>query len=320
MLGKNYYAVIMAGGIGSRFWPYSRNQYPKQFLDILGMNKSLLQMTYERLNSFFETDNIIIVSHIDYVDLVNKQIPGLSANNLISEPIRKNTAPCIACATQYILKRNPEAYILTAPADHLILQEQEFKKNIKESFNFLESYDVLLCLGIQASRPDTGYGYIHLIESTNFGNEIFKVENFVEKPDHNTALQYLHSGDYVWNSGMFLWKASTIWKALEKYTPHLSNIFVNFEIENINSYYASCESISIDYAVMENSNEVFVKKVDFGWSDLGTWGSIYNLLPQDVNDNAIISNSHLLYEVERCIIHNHTPQIIVLQEIGRAHV
>ncbi|MEP7195816.1 MAG: mannose-1-phosphate guanylyltransferase [Saprospiraceae bacterium] len=313
MLGKEYYAVIMAGGIGSRFWPYSRNNNPKQFLDILGTNKSLLQMTYDRLAGLFDLDNILIVSHMDYIDLVYKQLPNFPLKNLISEPSRKNTAPCIAAATQTILKRNSEAFILTAPADHLILQENQFRKDLIEGFEFLETGDFLLTLGIEASRADTGYGYIHFKEDLNRGKSIYPVESFVEKPDHNTALKYIASGDYVWNSGMFLWKASTIWSAFEKYTPEIASLFSNFELAKIEQIYEQSTSISIDYAIMEKADNTYVKRVDFGWSDLGTWGSIYNLLPQDENSNASNSNNELLYNVEDCIIHNDSEQIMVLQ-------
>lgn len=313
MLNKNYYAVIMAGGIGSRFWPYSRNKYPKQFLDILGTGKSLIQMTYDRLCSIFEEDNIIVITHIDYKEIVLSQIPKLAEENLICEPIRKNTAPCTALASSIILKRNPEAFILTAPADHLILQQQQFLDDIKESFDYLTKNDQLMTLGINASRPDTGYGYIHYDKSNSYANEIYKVLNFVEKPDHNTALEYIRSGDFVWNSGMFLWKASYIWRSLEKYAPKLAAAFDYLDLDRLALVYSDCESISIDYAIMEKSDSVSVKKVDFGWSDLGTWGSIYNLCEQDLNGNAVISKNNLLYEVERSIIHNHTDQLLVLQ-------
>ncbi|NOT38787.1 MAG: NTP transferase domain-containing protein [Saprospiraceae bacterium] len=310
---KKHFAVIMAGGIGSRFWPLSRNQFPKQFLDILGTGKSLLQMTFDRLAEIIPVENILIVSHVDYEQLVLKQLPTLLKYNLISEPERKNTAPCVALATQLIIQRNPDAIILTAPADHLILQEAKFIQDINEGFEFLENYEGLLTLGINASRPDTGYGYIHYNQEFEQGHNIFPVRQFVEKPNYNKALEYIESGDYVWNSGMFLWKASTIWSAFIQYNPQLASIFNDFQIENISSAYSQCESISIDYAIMEHADTVFVKKVDFGWSDLGTWGSIYTLLPHDTLSNATKSKKLLLYDVESSIVHNETNQIVVLQ-------
>lgn len=303
----------MAGGIGSRFWPYSRNQFPKQFLDILGTGKSLLQMTFDRMAAIIPNENILIVSHVDYADLVSKQLPQMLDKNLISEPERKNTAPCVAMATQIILQRNENAMILTAPADHLILNENQFNEDILEGFSFLDQREGLLTLGIAASRPDTGYGYIHYNEELPLGSDIYPVKEFVEKPSHNKALQYLESGDYVWNSGMFLWKARTIWNAMEQYKPELASLFSNFNLDSIQKIYASCESISIDYAIMEKAQEVFVKKVEFGWSDLGTWGSIYTLLPHDEQSNATRSKNVLLYEVESSIVHNDTNQIVVLQ-------
>ncbi len=303
----------MAGGIGSRFWPFSRNTFPKQFLDILGTGKTLLQMTYDRIASIIEKDNILIVSHVDYKHIVLMQIDEMKEENLISEPERKNTAPCVALATQIILQRDPNALILTAPADHLILHESRFAEDVIEGFDFLFKNEGLLTLGINASRPDTGYGYIHYNQEFDLGNNIYPVQQFVEKPNHNKALEYLESGDYLWNSGMFLWTAKYIWNQFEKYSPRLAEIFNNFTIDKINDAYSQCESISIDYAIMEHAQTVFVKKVDFGWSDLGTWGSIYTLLPQDDQSNASISKHILLYDVESSIIHNDTNQLMVLQ-------
>ncbi|MCC6815466.1 MAG: mannose-1-phosphate guanylyltransferase [Saprospiraceae bacterium] len=313
MNNSSLYAVIMAGGIGSRFWPYSRNQFPKQFLDILGTGKTLLQMTFDRIGSFVPAKNILVVSHQDYHLIVKNQLPDLASENLIFEPERKNTAPCVALSTQLILQRDPHAIILTAPADHLILHEKKFIDDLKEGIEFLKTNDSLLTLGITATRPDTGYGYIHYNESFHQGNNIYPVKQFVEKPTRNKALEYLESGDYVWNSGMFIWSAKKIWMEFEKHNPKMVEIFQNFDLETIQKAYAQCENISIDYAIMEHAQSVFVKKVDFGWSDLGTWGSIYNLLPQDDQLNAINSKNILLYNVESSIIHNNTDQLIVLQ-------
>ena len=312
MLSRHHYAVIMAGGVGSRFWPFSRNKRPKQFLDVLGTGRTLLQMTFDRLSEEFETDNIIVVSHVDYSELVREQLPLIPLANLLFEPQRKNTGPCTALATSFILKRDPDAYILTAPADHLILQKDQFISDVREGFTFLQSNEVLLTFGIQASRPDTGYGYIQFDNKQENTNEIYQVLRFVEKPDHNTALQYLQQGNYVWNSGMFLWKAQTIWNELTFHCPDLTEVFKEINYSDLRNEYSSCRNISIDYAVMEKSQSVFVKKVDFGWSDLGTWGSLYTLLPQDENSNASISEKLLNYEMEGCILYNNTNQLIVV--------
>lgn len=303
----------MAGGIGSRFWPYSRNQYPKQFLDILGTGKSLLKMTYDRLTQIVKAENILIISHQDYKSIVQDQIPQLPFDNLVCEPLRKNTAPCSAMAAQLIMQKDSDAIILTAPADHLILQEDQFVQDILEGVEFLKNNDALLTLGIQVSRPDTGYGYIHLSDSISSPWEIYNVLEFVEKPNYNTALAYMQSGNYVWNSGIFLWKASTIWNEFEQHASTIAEVFREFSLEKLQSCYERTENISIDFAIMEKSSKVFSKRVDFGWSDLGTWGSIYNLLPQDEKLNATVSSDTLLYEVERSIIHNHSDQIMVLQ-------
>lgn len=303
----------MAGGIGSRFWPYSRNTYPKQFLDILGTGKTLLRTTFDRIARIVEPENILIVSHVDYKQIVLTQLEELKEENLISEPERKNTAPCVALATQIILQRDPNAMILTAPADHLILHESRFEEDVLEGFEFLSKNEGLLTLGITASRPDTGYGYIHYNQEFDLGHNIFPVQQFVEKPNHNKALEYLESGDYVWNSGMFLWSANYIWNQFEQHSPQLAKIFNHFSIDRINEAYSQCESISIDYAIMEHAHTVYVKKVNFGWSDLGTWGSIYTLLPQDDQSNASVSKHILLYDVESSIIHNDTKQLLVLQ-------
>ena len=307
------FAVIMAGGVGSRFWPLSRNQKPKQFLDILGTGKSLLQMTFDRLCKITSPECILVVTHKDYFALVQTQLPLILEKNILTEPDRKNTAPCVLYAAHVIHEISPEADILIAPADHLILNEDQFIKDVNEGFSFLKKNNSILTMGIQASRPDTGYGYIQLVEGGLISDEIYPVKRFVEKPDHNTALQYLNDGNYVWNSGMFLWNTQTILQAFEKYAPSMVAHFTPFDRTKIEEVYTQCESISIDYAIMEKSDQVYVKSVDFGWSDLGTWGSLYTLLPHDQQGNSTNNDQHFLMDTEDCIIHNETNQIITVQ-------
>lgn len=312
-MARAKFAVIMAGGVGSRFWPSSRNQKPKQFLDILGTGKSLLQMTFDRLCKITSPECILVVTHKDYYALVQDQLPLISEKNILTEPERKNTAPCVLYAAHVIREISPDADMLIAPADHLILNEFQFIKDVAEGFSFLAKNNAILTMGIQASRPDTGYGYIQLNESGLISDEIYPVKRFVEKPDHNTALEYLNSGNYVWNSGMFLWNTQTILEAFDQHAHSMASLFSPFDRNNIEEVYTKCESISIDYAIMEKSNQVYVKSVDFGWSDLGTWGSLYTLLPHDKFGNSVNNDQHILVDSEDCIIHNETNQIIAIQ-------
>ncbi|MBK9727880.1 MAG: mannose-1-phosphate guanylyltransferase [Saprospiraceae bacterium] len=313
----NYHAIIMAGGVGSRFWPLSRNQKPKQFLDILGTGKTLIQLTYERLIKIIHPENIWVVSHADYQDLIKEQLPLLQTNNILLEPQRKNTAPCILFAALEISRRDPNSILFIAPSDHLILNESMFVKDVSDSFDFIsKNPENLLTFGIQASRPDTGYGYINFDSSQVLAEDIYQVHKFVEKPDHNTALSYLQSGNYVWNSGMFLWKTNTILHSLEIYAPDLFKAFNSYtNPSDIISIYQNCKSDSIDIAVMEKSKSVVVKTVDFGWSDLGTWGSLYELLPHDLNENASTNTKLLLSQTKSCMIHDEQQKLIALHGV-----
>ncbi|MDQ3142449.1 MAG: mannose-1-phosphate guanylyltransferase [Bacteroidota bacterium] len=312
-MNQNSHAVIMAGGIGSRFWPMSRNQKPKQFLDVLGTGKSLIQLTYERLSRIIPQDNIWVVTHKDYKDLTVQNLPHLNIENLLLEPERKNTAPCIMYAANEIKKRNPSATMLVAPADHLILNEIKFVQDVEEGISFIEKEHGLLTLGIQVSRPDTGYGYIHFDQNQHFQNEIFNVLEFVEKPDHNTALKYMEDGNYLWNSGMFLWEVSSILEAIKKYSPEIHEAFTNNESSAIDTIYAQCANISIDYAVMEKADKVIVKRVDFGWSDLGTWGSLSELIKHDEFENAVVADKCILNDSRQCMIHDSESKLIAIQ-------
>ncbi|HEX5624739.1 MAG TPA: mannose-1-phosphate guanylyltransferase [Saprospiraceae bacterium] len=310
-----HHAVIMAGGIGSRFWPMSRNQRPKQFLDILGIGKSLIQLTFERLAQSLPEENIWVVSHADYANLLREQLPKLHPENTLLEPQRKNTAPCIALAAKMIALRDPEAMMLVAPADHLIVREQQYAQDLSAAFDYVSAHpDVLLTFGIQASRPDTGYGYIHYDASAPLSESCYQVRKFVEKPDHNTALSYLRDGNYVWNSGMFLWTCKTILREIERYEPEMYRLFDRQDVAtSVSEIYTACPSISIDYAVMEKSKHAVVRTVDFGWSDLGTWGSLYELKSQDSEGNVLGKGPVILRESTNCLVENKGRQLIAIQ-------
>lgn len=282
---NNNYCVIMAGGIGSRFWPMSTPKKPKQFLDVLGIGKSLLQMTFDRLLSVSSVDKIYIVTNEAYVDLVMSQLPELNRSQILTEPQRKNTAPCIAYAASKIYSINKNATLVVAPSDHLILKDEKFTENINTAIHQANVDEKLVTLGIRPTRPDTGYGYIEFEEGGDIiGGEVRKVKHFTEKPNREVAELFLKSGNYYWNSGIFIWKAETIIQALEKFKPELAALFsskngfynTSKEQEKVNHCFEVCEDISIDFAVMENAKNVDVVLATFDWSDLGTWGSLYS--------------------------------------------
>lgn len=308
---KDHYCVIMAGGIGSRFWPMSTAAHPKQFLDVLGIGKSLLRMTFERLLNTAPAENIFVVTNVIYLDLVREQLPELSDNQILTEPERKNTAPCIAYAAAKIHALNPNATLVVAPSDHLILKEEKFTKIVEAAIQNANSTDRLVTLGIKPTRPDTGYGYIEFIEDGDIlPGQIKDVKHFTEKPNREMAEIFLKSGNYYWNSGIFIWKASTILKALEKFKPDLHSIFTSQsnryntseEQEYVNHCFATCEDISIDFAVMENAKNVDVVLANFDWSDLGTWGSLYTHLEKDYNGNAVIGGHVHMINSTNCIV------------------
>lgn len=314
-MNPKYHAVIMAGGIGSRFWPLSRNQRPKQFLDILGTGQTLIQMTYHRLSQFISKENIWVVSHMDYSELIKEQLPEIKPSNMLLEPMRKNTAPCLMYAASAISQRDPEALLFIAPSDHLIVNDSLFVSDVLASFAFIESQTKhLLTFGIQASRPDTGYGYIHFSPDDSLHTEIYPVKKFVEKPDHNTALAYIQSGNYVWNSGMFMWSCKTFLNEMSAHSKNLHNLFEHFsKNSDVNSIYNQCDSISIDYALMEKTENAVVKTVDFGWSDLGTWGSLYQLKSHDEFQNSLNGTLIHIDETSNCLIENSGKQLIAIQ-------
>lgn len=285
------YCVIMCGGIGSRFWPYSRQSLPKQFLDFFGTGSTLLQMTYERIVQLVPSRNVIVVTNADYSDLVREQLPDVLPTNILLEPARRNTAPCIAWATAHIHALDSEASIIVTPSDHLITRLEQFNEAIRTGFEFVENNEALLTLGIKPTRPETGYGYIQV--GTHITNDISTVKTFTEKPDRQMAEVFLSTGEFFWNSGIFLWSAKSIMKALRTYAPEITNILDNGntdmaterETDFINASFPSCPSISIDYAVMEKAPNVYVQTVTFGWSDLGTWSALYDHSPKNRDGN-----------------------------------
>jgi mannose-1-phosphate guanylyltransferase len=321
-MNQNNYCVIMAGGIGSRFWPLSRNVFPKQFIDILGTGRTLIQQTYDRFLSICPKENIYIVTNESYVALVKKQLPDLTSNQILGEPHRKNTAPCIAYASYKIHQANPDANIVVAPSDHIILNKEAFINAIKKCLDFTESKDCLLTLGIQPSRPDTGYGYIQFIDDKKEEeNKISKVKTFTEKPNLEMAKFFLQTGEFLWNAGIFIWNVKSILKAIHSFLPEMDALFKDGEAyynsaeeeKHIKSAYEQCPSISIDFGVMEKAKNVFVMNADFGWSDLGTYGSLYEHIKHDGNENAVVGKNVMLYDSKNCIVNMPKDKLVVLQ-------
>lgn len=313
---ESLHAVIMAGGIGSRFWPFSRNQKPKQFLDVMDTGHTLIQMTYKRLLAVVPPENIWVVSHKDYANLITEQLPSLSSNRILLEPFRKNTAACILWATRHIEAIDPNATVFIAPSDHLITLEHVFHQSIETACAYVNQHpEDLITFGIKASRPDTGYGYIRYDRQINHAG-IHQVLQFVEKPNLSKAQEYLEAGDYVWNSGMFLWKNNTIDLNIKKWCPEIYSCFDNYRPgDDPYNVYQSCPSISIDYAVMEKTSNAKVLPVDLGWSDLGTWASLYSLLPKDSHQNVCLGPKIELRNSHHCLVHNGQAKIIAMQSV-----
>jgi mannose-1-phosphate guanylyltransferase len=321
MIKSNHYCVIMAGGIGSRFWPMSRSNFPKQFLDILGTGETLIQQTFNRAARFCPKENIIIVTNQDYVPLVREQISGLNADQIISEPARRNTAPCIAYASFRIMAKDPTAVMVVAPSDHLIEMEDAFVDVMKFALKTAEEDQSLITLGMKPNRPDTGYGYIQFLEDGD--GAVKKVRTFTEKPDLELATKFLESGDFLWNSGIFVWSGKAIKKAFEDHLPEMYQTFeegaetylTENEKEFINRAYPSCKNISIDYGVMEKAENVHVIPSDFGWSDLGTWGSLYTHIPLDEDNNAVVGKNVILSNSQENMISVSGEKLVVLQGV-----
>jgi mannose-1-phosphate guanylyltransferase len=318
---KNYYALIMAGGIGSRFWPKSRTACPKQFLDILGTGKTLIQSTYDRFCKIVPEENIFIVTNDNYKKLVKEQLPNISDNQILGEPVMRNTAPCIAYGCNKIYELNPDASIVVAPSDHLILNEQAFIEAINKSLSTALQHDCLITLGIKPSRPDTGYGYIQF-NTTVLEDEFYKVKTFTEKPNAELANTFVQSGEFLWNAGIFVWSARNILKSFEQYLPEMSETFkegqsrYNTAAESnfIQNAYYQCTNISIDYGIMEKADNVYVLPSDFGWSDLGTWASVYDLADKDYVGNVVIpSETVVMYDSSNCMVNVPKEKLVVLQ-------
>ncbi len=299
---KDNYCVIMGGGIGSRFWPSSRESMPKQFLDFFGTGRSLLQQTFDRFNQLIPAENIYIATNELYADLVKKQLPQIADHQILLEPTRRNTAPCIAYATYHIRAINQNANIVVTPSDHLIMLENKFLENIQTGLDFVKSNPALLTIGIKPSRPETGYGYIQSQE--NGQNNIQKVKAFTEKPDYELAKVFFESGEFYWNSGIFMWNVQTILDAFHKYLPDITTRFdqgldkFNTPQEKafIDTEYPVCQNISIDYGVMEKADNVYFLTAEFAWSDLGTWGALYDISNKDEAKNATLKCNALYYE------------------------
>jgi mannose-1-phosphate guanylyltransferase len=322
MNNPHTYCIIMAGGIGSRFWPMSRTAHPKQFLDFLGHGRTLIQQTFDRFAALCPPENIYVVTNAQYAALVHGQLPALRPEQVLLEPDRRNTAPCIAYANHAIAKRDPKALIITAPSDHLVTDEKEFQARMHIALEQAAAEDCLVTLGITPDRPDTGYGYIQFSAQGPAGRpEVKRVKNFTEKPDHAKAQQFLDSGEYLWNSGIFIWSLTSIRKAFGKHLPEMEALFSTgeaaygtpAEADFIAKVYGTCESISIDYGILEKADNVYVVAGDFGWSDLGTWGSLYAQLPKDANANAGTSRTVRVYDGRNNMVHVQDDRLVVLQ-------
>lgn len=311
------YVFIMAGGIGSRFWPYSRNNHPKQFLDVLGTGRSLLQMTYDRFVQISDPDKFFVVTNNIYFDLVKNQLPEISEDHILTEPLRRNTAACIAFASYKLKKKDPYAKVIVTPADHLILREDSFIRRINDALIAAEEGDRLVTIGIKPNRPETGYGYIQYNETNGLAK---KVKTFTEKPNLKLAKTFLESGDFVWNSGIFIWKNSSIIKAFETCMPEVAEVFdegdgfyyTENEPQFIAKAYSLVKNISIDYGVMEKYKDVYVVLGDFGWSDLGSWMSLHEIQPHD-NDHNVIEANALLYDTKNCFVKISPEKLVVVQ-------
>ena len=315
------YLVVMAGGIGSRFWPFSRTSHPKQFHDVLGTGRSMLQLTVDRFAGVCPPENVFVVTNRDYTGLVQEHLPHLPADQILGEPIGRNTAPCIAYASYRIAQRDPQATIIVTPADHAVLREDEFRRLIGIAVAAARASDVLITLGIQPSRPDTGYGYIQYMDDQSLpGGELHKVKTFTEKPNLELAKMFVESGDFLWNSGLFVWRADVILAAFHNYLSDIAEVFdegaaalgTPQEEAFISEAYSRCRNISIDYGVMEKADNVYVLPADFGWSDVGTWDSLHRIGQRDENNN-MVSGDVMLYDTTGCVIKTPSERLVVVQ-------
>lgn len=322
-MNNNYYCVIMAGGIGTRFWPMSRTNTPKQFIDILGDGSTLIQKTFNRFRHICPAENIFIVTNEIYKDIVKEQLSEITDEQLVLEPARRNTAPCIAYANFKIRQKNPNAVVVVAPSDHLILKEDVFIDVIEKGLTAVKKNDCLLTIGIKPSCPNTGYGYIQFDEDKFLpeNKNIYDVKVFTEKPSLEIAKQFVESGEFLWNAGIFMWSLKSIFNAFEQFLPEVNDLFrqgeglynTPNELAFIKQIYQVCKNISIDYGVMEKANNVKVYAADFGWSDLGTWGSLFELREKNEDDNSIVGKKVLTYNTHHCIVNMPKNKVVVLQ-------
>ena len=315
--------VIMAGGVGSRFWPMSTPECPKQFIDVLGTGRTFIQMTVDRFRGVVEPENVWVVTSQRYADIVRQQLPEVPASNVLLEPCRRNTAPCIAYVAWRIKSMDPKANLVVAPSDHIVTDREEFRRVVTDALDFTQQGDAIVTLGMKPTRPETGYGYIQAdLSSPSLRNKsVFRVDSFKEKPDLKLAQQYIRRKEYFWNSGIFVWNVNTIVNSLRIYAPEISEIFEKLlpiygtpqEQERINVEFPKCKNISIDYAILEKADEIFVMPADFGWSDLGTWGSLITLANKDAQGNAVVGQNVSLYDTSGCMVHTTEECRVVIQ-------
>lgn len=311
---KINHVVIMAGGVGSRFWPLSTPEYPKQFIDILGCGRTLIQLTVDRFKGIASMSNFWVVTNAKYVEIVKQQLPEIPAEHILAEPAARNTAPCIAWACWSIKQEAPFANVVVTPADAVVMNPEEFRRVIKNALDFTDSNNAIVTIGIKPSRPETGYGYVEVSEAVS--GEICKVKAFKEKPNHDTAEEYLKAGHYLWNAGIFVWNVGTITDCITKYKSNIAEDMIKIaETGNVNRIFPQCEKISIDYAVMEPASKdgmVFTHPADFGWSDLGNWASLHDKLQKDDSNNGVVGNIKL-FECANCVVHAEDAKKVVLQ-------
>lgn len=314
----NNHVVIMAGGIGSRFWPLSTPEYPKQFIDVLGCGRTLIQLTYDRFQGIVPNENVWVVTNAKYVDIVKEQLPNIPAENILAEPCARNTAPCIAWSGWKIKSKDTDANIVVTPSDAVVMNPTEFQRIIKEALSYTAEHDAIVTLGIKPNRPETGYGYVHFADTVD--GEIRKVAAFKEKPNLETAKEYLDNGNYLWNAGIFVWNVNILVKGISEFAPQIAgqlNTLSKYfdtaeEAAKTEDIFPTCEKISIDFAVMEKHPNVYTIPSEFGWSDLGNWQSLHEKLEKDINNNAIVGNIQM-YDSKNCVVHAEDAKKVVIQ-------
>jgi mannose-1-phosphate guanylyltransferase len=322
-MNENNYLVILAGGAGSRFWPISSEELPKQFLDILGCGRTLIQLTLERFNGLIPKENVWVVTAEKYREIVMEQLPEIPSGNILCEPCRRNTAPCICYVSWKIKKLNTKANIVVSPSDHLVVDIQAFQSAIDDSLSFAAETDAVVTLGLKPTRPETGYGYIKadLTYSSSRKHNIFRVDEFKEKPTLEIAKEYIQSPNYLWNSGIFIWNVNTIINAFRVYEPEVSSIFEELmpyygtdkEQNKIDESYPQCKNISVDYAILEKAEEIFVFPASFSWSDLGTWNSLREQSDMDKYGNVCIGDNIKLYDTYNTIVHTCNKKEVIVE-------